>query len=130
MTQTEALQGRRYEVRVEDGPPRGDLYELEQKTYYQVVDVRSNEVLIAFERLMEASLSRDTGLWDDYCFTGVCEVRLAPDEGSVVVQYCDGREEVIPLPPPSTPTPSPSAEPPRGGPAEPEGPVLGPQAGG
>jgi hypothetical protein len=126
MTQSEAPRATRYEVRVEDGPPRGDLYELEQKTYYQVVDVTSNEVLMTFEGLMEASLSRDNGLWDDYCFTGVCEVRLAPDEGSVVVQYYDGREEVMPLPPPSTPTASPSDEPPRGDPAEPEEPAPAP----
>ncbi len=88
----------RFEVIIESGSPRGDLYELEQKTYYQVVDRYSKEIILVFESLMEASLSRDTGMWDDYRFSGVCEVSVAPDEQSVIVKYHDGLEEVVPLP--------------------------------
>ena len=88
----------RYEVIVIAGPPRGDLYELEQKTTYQVVDRHSEQILMVFESLMEASLSRDTGMWDDYTFTGVSEVAIAADEKSVAIKYYDSHEEIIPLP--------------------------------
>jgi hypothetical protein len=80
------------------GSPRGDLYELEQKTYYHVVDRHSEEIVVTFESLMEASLSRDTGMWDDYVFTGASEVIIAPDEQSVIIKYHDGLEETLPLP--------------------------------
>lgn len=107
MAQTDESRRARFEVWVEQGPPRGDLYELEQKTYYRVVDAATGEVLLTFEGLMEASLSRDTGLWDDYCFSGVCAVALTAAGQSVTVQYCDGREEIVALPtlppPPSSP---------------------------
>jgi hypothetical protein len=87
----------RFEVVVERGSPHGDLYELEQTTYYHVVDRHSDEILMTFRGEMEASLSTDTGLWDDYRFSGVCEVTIAPDGQSVIVQNCDGREEIVPL---------------------------------
>ena len=88
----------RFEVVVEEGSPRGDLYELEQKTYHRVVDRHSNQIIMVFESLMEASLSTSTGLWDDYRFTGVCEVSIAPDEQSVIVKYHDGLVERVALP--------------------------------
>jgi hypothetical protein len=87
----------RFEVLVEKGSPHGDLYELEQTTYYHVVDRHSNEILMTFWGEMEAGLSTETGLWDDYRFSGVCEVTIAPDRLWVIVQYCDGREEMVPL---------------------------------
>ena len=93
----ERLPGR-FEVVVESGPPRGDLYELEQSTYYQIVDRHSNQIVLVFESLMEASLSTDTGMWDDYRFSGAREVIVAPDEQSVLVKYHDGLEEMVPLP--------------------------------
>ena len=88
----------RFEVVEEKGSPRGDLYELEQKTWYHVVDRHSGQVMMTFEGLMEASLSRDTGLWDDYFFSGAREVAIAPDGQSVTVIYHDGSEETLPLP--------------------------------
>ena len=88
----------RFEVIVESGSPRGDLYELEQKTYYRVFDRQSNQIILEFESLMEASLSRDTGMWDDYQFSGVREVIVAPDEQSVILRYHDGPDEMVPLP--------------------------------
>ena len=86
------------EVVVEEGPPHGDLYELEQKTTYRVVDRHSGQTVMTFESLLEASLSTDTGLWDDYCFSGAREVCIAPDGLSAMVTYYDGREESHPLP--------------------------------
>ena len=88
----------RFELLVEEGSPHGGLYELEQTTYYRVIDRRSDEVVMAFEGEMEASLSTTTGMWDDYRFSGVREVLIAPDEQSVLVRYYDGREETVPLP--------------------------------
>lgn len=87
----------RFEVRVEEGLPHGGLYELEQTTYYRVVDTASGEVVLTVQGEMEASLSPCTGMWDDYRFSGVREVIVAPDEGSVAVHYYDGREETVPL---------------------------------
>jgi hypothetical protein len=87
----------RFEVVVEEGPPRGDLYELEQATYFHVVDTASGEVVMTFRGLLEATLSGDTGLWDDYSTSGVREVLVAPDEESVIVRYFDSREESVPL---------------------------------
>ena len=83
---------------VEEGSPHGGLYELEQTTYYKVVDRHSRQVLITFEGQMEASLSTTTGMWDDYRLSGVCEVSIAPDGQSVIVKYCDGHEETMSLP--------------------------------
>jgi len=89
---------RRFEVRVEEGAAHGGLYELEQTTYYRVVDRQSGEVVMIFRGEMEASLSTETGMWDDYRFTGVCEVAIADDEQSVNVRYHDGRVEAQRIP--------------------------------
>ncbi len=88
----------RYEVRVEKGSPRGDLYELEQRTYYHVVDRLTEEIVMTFASLMEASLSRDSATWEDYQFTGAREVIVSADQQSVTVRYHDGLEETLPLP--------------------------------
>jgi hypothetical protein len=94
----EKQQARRFEVQVEEGAPHGGLYELEQTTYYRVVERASGEVMMTFQGEMEASLSTATGMWDDYRFSGVCEVTIADGERSVQVRYHDGREETRPIP--------------------------------
>jgi hypothetical protein len=88
----------RYKVVDEKGAPRGDLFELEQRTYYYVVDTHTEEVVMSFVSLMEASLSRDNGMWDDYVFSGVREVVIAPDDQSVTVTYHGGLQEAFPIP--------------------------------
>jgi len=88
----------RFEVVVEEGPPHGDLYELEQTTTYQIVDRHSDQVVMTFESNMEASLSTTTGMWEGYRFSGVCEVSIAPDGQSAIVKYHGGREEAVLLP--------------------------------
>lgn len=85
-------------VVVEKKAPRGDLYELEQKTIYQVMDMHCNKVVLVFEELMEASLSRDDGQWGNTQFTGVKEILVADDDKTVSVRYHDGQENVISLP--------------------------------
>ena len=94
----------RFEVIVTEGAPRGDLFELEQTTVYQVIDRLSGAVVMTFESMMEASLRSDTGMWDDYRFSGVAEVQIAPDEISVIITHHDGRVEIVPLPPPEVAT--------------------------
>ena len=84
-------------VLVEEGPPRGDLFELEQTTYHRVVDTRTQEVVLTFRGEMEASFSATTGSWEDYHWSGVREVAVAPDDKTVIVEYYDDREETIAL---------------------------------
>lgn len=87
-----------FEVRVREGSPRGDLYELEQTTYHEIIDQRTGEVIMTFEGKMEASLSTDTGLWGDSSYSGVSEISLSPDHRFLVVNYFDGKREEVPLP--------------------------------
>jgi hypothetical protein len=87
----------RFRVVVEEAPPRGDLYELEQTTCYQVVDTRSGEVVMTFRSELQASLSRDTGLWEGCTCGGASRVAIAPDGESVIVTDCDGREQIVVL---------------------------------
>ena len=82
---------------VEEGPPRGGLHALEQTTYHRVVDTRTQEVVMTFCGEMEASFSATTGSWEDYRWSGVREVAVAPDERTVIVKYHDGREETVVL---------------------------------
>jgi protein-S-isoprenylcysteine O-methyltransferase Ste14 len=89
---------KRYIVRTEEGPPHGDLYELEQTTYHHVIDTHTGQVVLTLRGEMEASLSGETGQWDDYQYSGVSEVTLTPDEKAVRVKYHDGREELVELP--------------------------------
>ncbi len=90
----------RFMVIVKEGAPHGDLYELEHYVYYNIVDRRTQHVIITFQGEMEATYSRTRGgMWDNYhCSAGVCDVTIAPDEQSVLVRYADGHEEVVPLP--------------------------------
>ena len=88
----------RFRIVVEEGSPRGDLYELEQTTRYYVVDNRSGEVVMCFRGELEASFGRESGLWENYTYSGVRAVVLTPDGSEVIVSYCDGREEIVPLP--------------------------------
>jgi hypothetical protein len=83
---------------VEEGTPHGDLYELEQTTYHHVVDTRTGQTVITFRGETRASLSRTTGMWDDYSYSGVREVAISPGEELVLVTDWDGRTECVPLP--------------------------------
>jgi len=88
----------RFQVVVEEDPPHGGLYELEQVTKYLVVDAQSGQVVRAFQGLMEASFSALDGSWDDYRWSGVCAVVVAADDQSIAVRYHDGRVEIEGLP--------------------------------
>ena len=84
-------------VLVEEGPPRGGLFELEQTTYHRVVDTHTQAVVLTFRGEMAASFSATTGSWEDYHGSGVREVTVAPDEKTVIVKYYDDHEETIAL---------------------------------
>jgi hypothetical protein len=88
----------RHEVHVREDPPRGDLYELEQTTHFDVVDTECDEVVLTFRGEIAARLSTTSGLWDDYEFSGVYDVALAPDGHSVIVRHFGGEEEIVPIP--------------------------------
>ena len=90
-------QVKRFVVLVEEGLPHGGLFELEQTTYHRVVDTRTRAVVLTFSGEMAASFSGANGSWEDYHWSGVREVMIAPDEKSVIVQYFDGREEAVVL---------------------------------
>jgi hypothetical protein len=94
----EEQQPGRFQVIVIEGPPHGDLYELEQTTTYRVIDTQSQEVFMEFKGEMEASLSTSTGLWDDYRYYGVYNVSISPDGQAAIVEHADGRVEAILLP--------------------------------
>jgi hypothetical protein len=87
-----------FEVRVDEGPARGGLFEYEQTTYYHVVDLRSNEVVMTFESETTARSTASGGHWTDHNHTGVAEVAVAPDQRSVRVRYHGGWEESVALP--------------------------------
>lgn len=89
---------RRFQVVVREGPPHGDLYELEQTIYFDVVDTETEEVVLRFQGEMRAALSTSSGLWDNYDYAGVRDVALAPDGESVLVTAYGGGEEVVPIP--------------------------------
>ena len=84
-------------ILIEEGPPHGGLYALEQTTTYRVMDARTNTVVLTCQGEMAASLSRETGTWEDYTFSGVREVAIAPDGRHAIVQHFDGREEAVQL---------------------------------
>ncbi|HNS52601.1 MAG TPA: hypothetical protein PKO09_15650 [Anaerolineae bacterium] len=87
----------RFEVVVEEGVPRGDLYELEQMIYHHVVDRWTGQTVLTFVGKLEASLSTEAGLWDGYHLSGVRGVCIAEDGRSALVRHGDGREERVPL---------------------------------
>ena len=88
-----------FEVRVEAGAAHGGLFEFEQTTYYHVVDLRSNVVVMTFESATTATVSTSGGRWTDHVHTGVSDISIAPDQRSVRVRYHDGWEDTVALPP-------------------------------
>jgi len=85
-------------TRLREGAPRGDLFELEQRNWTDVIDARDGRVVMSFDTLMEASLDSHSGLWTDYRWSGARDVLVAEDDRSVSVIFYDGRVEVYPLP--------------------------------
>jgi hypothetical protein len=90
----------RFAIRIEEGNPHGDVFELEQTMYFHIVEIARNEVVMTFRGDMEARFAGN-GMWEDHQYSGVKAVSIAPGEQSVLVTYHDGREEVVALPMPT-----------------------------
>lgn len=90
---------KRYFVLVDQQPPTGGLYELEQITRFLVIDKFQEKILLNFTGKMSASLDRDTGLWGECSYEGASDVNLSDDDSSVVVNWHDGSESTFCLPP-------------------------------
>lgn len=86
-----------YIVQIIEGPPRGDLYELEQATFFHVIDTASEQIILSFRGDMEASLSRETAQWENYHYSGVCKVSISEDQQAVLVEHFDGTQEFVSL---------------------------------
>lgn len=78
------------------GAPSGGLYELEVKSYFQVIDRRSGEVVREYEGLYESSYAGSEGYSEGHS-SGVSSVTLAPDMRHVIVIEND-KERREPLP--------------------------------
>lgn len=70
----------RWEVRVVEGPARGGLYELEQETFYYVIDRSSGRAVKTFTGHYEASFTGE-GTWGEGAYSGVRQVVI--DEGGL-----------------------------------------------
>ena len=88
----------RYIIQIIEGSPRGDLYELEQTTFFHVIDTTSDQIILSFRGEMEASLSRETAQWEDTHYSGVCRVTISEDQQTVLVEHFDGNQELFQLP--------------------------------
>ena len=88
----------RFIVKIIKDPPRGDLFELEQATFFQIIDTAVDQVIFSFRGDMEANLSRETAQWDDYHYSGVRQVTISKDQRTALVEYFDGIQEQISLP--------------------------------
>lgn len=69
----------RWEVRVVEGPPHGDLYELEQDTFFNVIDRRNGRAVKTFTGHYDASFTT-SGTWGEGCSSGVQTV-VIDEEG-------------------------------------------------
>lgn len=88
----------RYIVQVVEGSPRGDLYELEQATFFHIIDTQTDQIILSFRGDMESSLSRDTAQWENTHYSGVCNASISEDQRTVLVEYYDGTKELVYIP--------------------------------
>ena len=88
----------RYVVQIVKGSPRGDLYELEQATFFHIFDTETDQIILSFRGDMEASLSRDTAQWENTQYSGVCNASISKDQRTVLVEHYDGTVELVDIP--------------------------------
>jgi hypothetical protein len=89
---------KRFIVQIVEGPPRGDLFELEQATFFHIIDTTTDQIIFSYRGDMEASLSRDDGQWGDYYYSGVRQVTISEDQRTALIEYFDGNQEQVSLP--------------------------------
>jgi hypothetical protein len=88
----------RYIVQIVEGSPRGDLYELEQATFFHIIDTQTDQIILSFRGDMEANLSRETAQWENTRYSGVCNVSISKDQRTVLVEHHDGTKELVHIP--------------------------------
>jgi len=91
------MQRKHYRIVERSGGGHGDLYELEQEDYIDVVDAETGEVVLTFESQHRASL--EGGVWANWSHTGVRRVELGEDGMSVrVFRYGFDEPENVRIP--------------------------------
>jgi hypothetical protein len=85
-------------VVVDEGAPRGGLFELEVDTVYRVVDRRTGVVALEAHGEYSASFGGD-GTWEPGTTTGVVGVEISEDPQEAIVRHGDGSVTRVPLPP-------------------------------
>jgi hypothetical protein len=88
---------KRFEVQVDKGDYRSELFELERVTTFRVVELTSGITRLELQGEMNASLDPDTGSWGNP-FYGVTELKLIDDGRNALVTYHDGHAETLPIP--------------------------------
>ena len=88
----------RYIAQIVERSPLRDLYELEQTTFFHLIDTTSDQIILSFRGAMEASLSRDTAQWEDTHYSGVCRVSITEDQQTFLVEHYDGTQKLVHLP--------------------------------
>lgn len=89
----------RFRVEEREGLAHGGPFELEQDTWWDVVDARTGEAVLSFHGEHSASYSGEPagGGWSSASWSGVSDVRLAPDGRAVLVRE-RGETRRVPIP--------------------------------
>lgn len=86
----------RFRIERIEGPPHGDLYELELDWEFRVVEAGSGRVVMAFEGHSFSKLNNAS--WELEQEWGAVEVSLTSGGSSVRVRDADGKVSTVPLP--------------------------------
>lgn len=84
---------KKYRIEKHEGESRGDVYELEITTYFNVIECETGRTVMSFSGIYSAKLG-DTGTWDEGRYTGVENVVLSEDDDCVLVYY-DKKDEPV-----------------------------------
>jgi hypothetical protein len=87
----------KYLINERSSGAHGGLYELEEETYFDVVEIKTGKVLMTFERSTSATFG--AGQWQYEGSGGVSKVELGQGGRSVYVHYYGKPEpEIVQLP--------------------------------
>lgn len=81
---------KKYRVAQREGPAHGGLYELDQEFFIDVVENKTNTIVMTFQSEGYATFQGPG--WGGFDHSGVEKIELAPDEKSVLV-YAYGAHE-------------------------------------
>jgi len=80
----------KYKIVERSSGSHGGLFELEEETYFDVVEIKTGKVLMTFENSSSASFG--AGQWQDRVSCGVSKVELGSD-GKTALVYSYGQSE-------------------------------------